>query len=78
MVAVTYGVARVAAPDVAAGKIGKKRKGFFARVFDAIAVFADETGGARTLALSRSAAARFRAAPQPEDAAKKKTPFGGW
>ncbi len=37
MVAVTYGVARVAAPAVAGAKTGKTSKGFFARVFDAIA-----------------------------------------
>jgi hypothetical protein len=37
MVDITYGAGGVAAPDIAAGKIGKKRKGFFARVLDAIA-----------------------------------------
>ncbi len=37
MVAVTYGVARVAAPAVADTKAGKRSKSFFARVFDAIA-----------------------------------------
>ena len=37
MADITYGAGGVAAPDIAAGKIGKKRKGFFARVLDAIA-----------------------------------------
>ena len=37
MVAVTYGVARVATRAVADNKAGKKRKGFFMRVIDAIA-----------------------------------------
>ncbi|HEY0223552.1 MAG TPA: hypothetical protein VGC38_03480 [Pseudolabrys sp.] len=36
MVAVTFGGARVAAPAVAGSKPVKKRKGFFARMFDAI------------------------------------------
>jgi hypothetical protein len=36
MVAVTYGVSRVATHAVADSKAGKKGKGFFARVFDAI------------------------------------------
>jgi hypothetical protein len=37
MVAVTFGVARVAAPAAAETKSGKTRKSFFSRVFDAIA-----------------------------------------
>lgn len=37
MVAVTFGVARVAAPAAAETKAGKTRKNIFVRVFDAIA-----------------------------------------
>jgi hypothetical protein len=40
MADITYGAGGVAAPDVATGKIGKigkNRKGFFARMLDAIA-----------------------------------------
>jgi hypothetical protein len=37
MVAVTYGVARVAAPAAAGAKTGKVRRGIFMRVIDAIA-----------------------------------------
>jgi len=37
MVAVTFGVARVAAPAAAETEAGKTRKNLFVRVFDAIA-----------------------------------------
>ena len=68
MVAVTYGGARVAAPAVAETKTGK---GFWARVFDAIAE-TQMNRARRELALHRHLLPRdFKFTAENE-------PFGGW
>lgn len=78
MADITYGAEGVAAPDIAAGKIGKKRKGFFARVLDAIA-YSQIKRAERELS-------RYRDLLPPDfvlrrslrTGEEKKTPFGGW
>ena len=78
MADITYGAGGVAAPDVAAAKIGKKRKGFFARVIDAIA-YSQMKRAERELS-------RYRDLLPPDFVLRrslrvgeeKKTPIGGW
>ena len=78
MADITYGAGGVAAPAVAAGKISKKRKGFFARVLDAIA-YSQIKRAERELS-------RYRDLLPPDFVLRrslntnvaKKTPFGGW
>jgi hypothetical protein len=74
MVAVTYGGARVAVPAVA--KTGKKGKGFFARVFDAIAE-TQMKRAQRELALHGHMLPRdFKL--DSVNWAREDEPFGGW
>ena len=82
MVAVTYGVARVArvaAPAVADTKVANKGKGFFARVFDAIAAsqmkrVERELASYRHLLPHDSPLRQGKAGSRSED----QLPFGGW
>lgn len=70
MVAVTYGVARVAAP-AAEKNPGAKRKSFFMRVVDAIE--------ASQMQRAERELARYRHLLPPDfDLGEKKDPFGGW
>jgi hypothetical protein len=77
MADVTYGAGGFAAPDIAAGKISKKRKGFFARALDAIA-YSQIKRAERELS-------RYRDLLPPDFVLRsslrtneeKKTPFGG-
>ena len=79
MVAVTYGVARVAAPAVADAKAGKKGKGFFARVFDAI-VASQTIRAERELARYRHLLPPSFKLPQDRlrSRSEDQAPFGGW
>jgi hypothetical protein len=74
----TYGAGRVAAPDIAAGKIGKKRKGFYARVLDAIA-YSQIKRAERELSRYRDLLPPdFVLRHNQRSGKEKKTPFGGW
>jgi hypothetical protein len=80
MVAVTFGGARVAAPAPAAVDTGtgKKGKGFFARVFDAIAE-SQMKRAERELALHRHLLPRdFNFDPMNWSGRDGQEPFGGW
>jgi hypothetical protein len=79
MVAVTYGVARVAAPAVADTKAAKKGKGFFARVFDAIAA-SQMRRVERDLARYRHLLPHDFTLPQDKlkSRSEDQLPFGGW
>jgi hypothetical protein len=78
MADITYGAGGVAAPHVAASKIGKKRKGFLARVIDAIAY--------SQMKRAEREFSRYRDLLPPDFVLRrslrageeKKTPFGGW
>ena len=78
MVAVTYGGARVAAPDAADTKAGKKRKSYLARFFDAIAD-AQLKRAQRELALYRHLLPHdFNFDAMNWSGKEDQTPFGGW
>ena len=78
MVAVTFGGARVAAPAVADIKAGEKAKGFFARLFDAIAEVQMKRAE-RELALHRHLLPRgFNVDPMNWSGKENQEPFGGW
>ena len=78
MADITYGAGGVAAPDVAAAKTGEKRKGFFARVLDAIA-YSQMKRAERELSRYRDLLpADFVLRRSLTAGEEKKTPFGGW
>jgi hypothetical protein len=78
MADITYGAGGVAAPDVAAGKIGKKRKGFFARVIDVIA-YSQMKRAEREFSRYRDLLpADFVLRRSLNADEKKNMPFGGW
>jgi hypothetical protein len=82
MVAVTYGSARGATSKAKSGKTGattgKKGKGIFARVFDAIAE-SQMKRAERELALYRHLLPDdFRLDPMNWSGKDNRTPFGGW
>jgi len=72
MVAVTYGVARVAAPDAADAKTGTNGKSIFARVFDAIST--------SQMKRAEREIARYRHLLPPDFKVTRRTdePLGGW
>jgi hypothetical protein len=70
MVAVTYGVARVAAP--ADTRVGTKGKSFFARVFDAIAASQMKRAERELARYRHLLPADFKLGGDEEE------PFGGW
>jgi hypothetical protein len=73
MVAVTFGVARVAAPATAEAKTtGTKARSIFARVFDAIT--------ASQMKRAEREIARYRHLLPPDFKLTRRTdePFGGW
>ena len=77
MADITYGAGGVAAPDVAATKIDKKRKGFFARAIDAIA-YSQMKRAERELSRDRDLLpADFVLRRSLKAGEQKKTPFGG-
>jgi len=74
----SYGATGVAAPDVAAAKIRKNRKGFFARVIDAIA-YSQIKRAERELSRYRDLLpADFVLRSSLRSGKEKNTPFGGW
>jgi hypothetical protein len=78
MADITYGAGRVAAPDIAAGMIGKKRKGFFVRVLDAIA-YSQMKRAERELSRYRDLLPPdFVLRRSQRSGEEKKTPLGGW
>jgi hypothetical protein len=78
MVAVTYGVARVAKPAVADSKAGKRSRGFFTRVFDAIA-YSQMKRAERELARHRHLLPHdFELTRDLWSPTGDKLPFGGW
>lgn len=78
MTEITYGAGGVAAADVAAVKIGKKRKGFFVRVIDAIA-YSQMKRAEREVSRYRDLLpADFVLRRSLTAGEEKKTPFGGW
>ena len=75
MADITYGAGGVAAPDVAAAKIGK---GFFVRVLDAIA-YSQMKRAERELSRYRDLLpADFVLRRSLRAGEEKKTPFRGW
>jgi hypothetical protein len=78
MVAVTFGGARVATPAVAGSKPAKKGKGFFVRVFDAIAD-SQMKRAEREMAMYRHLLPRgFKYDPMNWSGQDDREPFGGW
>ena len=78
MVAVTFGGARAATPAAVYTKTATKGKGFFERVFDAIAD-AQMKRAERELALHRHLLPRgFTLDPMNWSGKEDQEPFGGW
>ncbi len=77
MTDITYGAGRIAAPDIAAGKIGKTRKGFFARALDAIAYSQMKRAERELLRYRDLLPPDFVLRRSLRSDVEKKTPFGG-
>jgi hypothetical protein len=78
MTDITYGAGRIAAPNIAAGKIGKTRKGFIARALDAIAYSQMKRAERELLRYRDLLPPDFVLRRSLSNNVEKKTPFGGW
>jgi len=78
MVAVTYGGARVAAPAEAGTKAAKTGKGFFARLFDSIAVTQMKRAELELARHRHLLPPDFELQSLYSTRSEDRQPFGGW
>ena len=78
MVAVTYGGARVAAPADAETKATKTGKGFFARLFDSLAVTQMKRAELELARHRHLLPPDFELQRQHWSRSEDREPFGGW